>query len=46
MLRKLALAALIPALLVAALPASAMSFDLPHLLFPPAQSQAGSSSGR
>ena len=46
MIRKLALAALVPALLLSALPASAMGFDLPNLVFPPTQAGAGSNSGR
>ncbi len=46
MIRSLARATLIPALILAAFPASAMGFDLPHLTFPPAQSAAGSTSGR
>lgn len=46
MIRKFTLAALVPALLLSALPATAMGFDLPNLVFPPAQASAGSTSGR
>jgi hypothetical protein len=46
MLRKVALAAMIPAFVLASMPAFALGFDLPHLTFPPAQTGAGSASGR
>jgi hypothetical protein len=46
MIRSLAIAALIPALVLAAFPAAAMCFDLPHLTYPADQPAAGSTSGR